>query len=239
VGGAGKHWLAYSDGFPVQAAAVPGLMAFLPPASLEPAFSFIRERSTGDLNAECAFSRPVIQSLQLIFCFEKKTGVLLEKVSPEKRPRNIVNTSCEYGTFRKFGDYTFPREVMCLEDRHKKISANVVELSLEPPMDPALLDPPAGAIELGLCAGKTIPPTLSGAAIMIPGVDPERLAWLRVWLVIDAKGRPQYVKVLRLASKDSNSRAMATLRGWHFKPGTCDGNPIPMPITMEIPSTPR
>ncbi len=240
VGGAGKHWLVYPDGFPVQAAAVPGLMAFLPSASLDLAFSFIRDRASGDVSAECAFSSPVIQGLQFVFCFEKKSGVLLEKMSPERRPRNIVSSSCEYGTFRKFGEYTFPREVMCFEDRHKKISANVVELSLEPPMDPALVDPPVGAIELGLCTGKIVSPTLSGGGIMTPGVvDPERLAWLRVWFVIDAKGKPQYVRVLRLASKDSIARAQATLRSWHFKPGTCDGNPVPMPLTMEIPSTPR
>ena len=60
--------------------------------------------------------------------------------------------------------------------------------------------------------------------------------------MIDAKGRPQYVKVLRLASKDSK---LFQFKGdghsaWlAFQARNLCGNPIPMPITMESPSTPR
>ena len=239
VGGSGKHWLASPDEFPEQANALPSLMVFLPPASLDLAFAFIRERTASDVTADCAFSRPVIENLQFVFCFEKKSGVLLERVSPEKRPRNIVRTACDYGTFRKFGDYAFPREVVCFEDRHKKISASVVELSLEPPMNPSLFDPPAGAIEIGVCSGKSMPPRLSINEFALPGLDPERVAWLRIWFVVDIKGKPQDIRVLRSAAKSSNAKTVATVRNWRFKPGTCDGTPMPTPLTMEIPSTPR
>ncbi len=239
VAGPGKHWLLYPEGFPEQAGALPGLMAYLPSASLKPEFAFIRERTGTDVTAECAYSRPVIQTLQFVFCFEKRTGALLERAYPEKRPRNVVLASCDYGTFRKFGDYAFPREVICYEDRHKKIAASVVELSLEPPMDPALFDPPAGSIELGLCSGKSERPSLSINEFMLPGVDPERIAWLRIWFVVDAKGKAQDVRVLRSADKESNAKTLTTVRSWHFKPGTCDGKPMPMPMTLEIPSTPR
>jgi hypothetical protein len=177
--------------------------------------------------------------LQFVFCFEKKSGVLLERVDPEKRLRNIVRSTCDYGTFRKFGDYVFPREVICFEDRHKKISASVVELSLEPPLDPALFDPPAGAIELGQCSGKREPPRLSINELMLPGLDPEHMAWLRIWFVVDTEGKPQNLRVLHSASKASNAKTLQSLRGWRFKPGTCDGKPMSMIMTMEIPSTPR
>ena len=239
VAGPGKHWLVYPDGFPDQAVVLPSLMAYLPSTSFKPEFAFIRERETNDVIADCAFSRPVIQNMQFIFCFEKKSGVLVGRVDPEKRPRNIVNSACQYGTFRKFGDYAFPREVVCYEDRHKKISANVVELALEPPLDPALFDPPAGAIEVGQCSGKREPPSLSMNELILPGLDPERIAWLRIWFVVDTKGKAQEIRVLHSASKVSNARALATLRNWRFKPGTCDGKPMPMPMTLEIPSTPR
>lgn len=239
VAASGKHWLVFPEGFPDQAGALPSLMAYLPSASLKLEFAFIRERIGTDVTAECAYSRPFIQSLQFVFCFEKRTGALLERVSPEKRPRNVVLASCDYGTFRTFGDYAFPREVVCYEDRHKKISVNVVELSLEPPMDPALFDPPASAIELGLCSGKSERPSLSINEFMLPGVDPERIAWLRIWFVVDIKGKAQDVRVLRSADKESNAKTLSTVRSWHFRPGTCDGKPMPMPMTLEIPSTPR
>jgi len=239
VAGPDKHWLVYPDGFPEQANVLPSLMAFLPPASLELEFSYIRERAAGDLTAECAFTRPVIQSLQFVFCFEKKSGVLLERIDPEKRLRNVVSSTCEYGTFRKFGDYAFPREARCFEDRHKKISASVVELSLEPPMDPALFDPPAGAIEVGRCSGKREAPSLSIDELEFPGLDPERIAWLRIWFVVDVKGKAQDIRVLHSASKVSNAKALETVRNWRFKPGTCDGKPMSMTMTMEVPSTPR
>ncbi len=239
VGGSGKHWLVYPDGFPDQANMLPSLMAYLPPASFNLEFAFIRERVAGNVVAECAFSQPVIQNLQVILCFEEKSGVLVERVDPEKRPRNIVNSACQYGSFRKFGDYTFPREAMCFEDLHKKISANVVELSLEPPTDPALFDPPPGAIEVGQCSGKREPPSLSMDELILPGLDPERIALLRIWFVVDAKGKAHEIRVLHSASKVANAKTLENVLLWRFKPGTCDGKPIPMIMTMEIPSTPR
>lgn len=239
VAGPGKHWIVYPDGFPDQANAVPSLMAYLPSASQKLEFAFIRERTASDVTADCAFSRPVIENLQFVFCFEKKSGVLLERVSPEKRLRNVVRNACDYGDFRKFGDYAFPREVVCFEDRHKKISANVVELSLEPPLDPALFDPPAGAIEVGQCSGKREPPRLSIDELLIPGLDPEHMAWLRIWFVVDTKGKPQNLRVLRSASKTSNEKTLKSFRNWRFKPGTCDDKPMAMTMTLEIPTTPR
>ncbi len=86
VAGPGKHWLVYPDGFADQASMLPSLMGYLPPASFKLEFAFIRERIAGDVVAECGFSQPVIQNLQVILCFEEKSGVLVERVDPEKRP---------------------------------------------------------------------------------------------------------------------------------------------------------
>jgi hypothetical protein len=81
--------------------------------------------------AECALTEPVIQNLKLAFYFGKNSGVLLQKVVPKVRPRNVMNFSCEYGAFRKFGIIGF-RARPSFEDRHRAISASVVELSTEP-----------------------------------------------------------------------------------------------------------
>jgi Gram-negative bacterial TonB protein C-terminal len=202
-------------------------------------FDSIKERAAADVTADCAFTRPLTDNVRFAFCFEKESGVLLEKVFPEKRPQNLLNLSCEYGRFQKFGDYIFPREVDCLEDRHKSITATVVELSIEHPIDPALFDPPPGAIQLGHCSTKVIPPARYVNGIMSPWLDPEDVAWLSVWLVVDEKGKPQDLRVLRTADKHAHENAWNTIRNWHFKPGTCDGKPMPMPLTLEIPSTPH
>jgi hypothetical protein len=157
VGGPGKHWLVFPDGFPYQAEQLPTLMAGVPPPSIQIAFASVSERALGDFKVECAYSKPAIGDRSFAFCFEKKSGVLLEKVLPEERPRNVVSHSCDYGLFRKFEDHWFPREVACYEDRHKTIYADVVDLSRDSQMDPALFETPKGGIELGDCSGKIIP----------------------------------------------------------------------------------
>jgi hypothetical protein len=174
VGGPDKHWLLFPDAFPAQADRLPILMAYLPPDDLELTFASVSEHISGDVSADCAVSKPLSGDSRFAFCFEKKSGALLEKTFPEKRPRNLVNFSCEYGKFLKFGGYRFPREVACFEDRHSTISANVVDLSLEPPMDPALFDPPTGSIELGRCSGKAIPLTITGSSVALPAPNMDR-----------------------------------------------------------------
>ena len=239
VGVLNKHWLVFPDAFPRQANKLATVMAFLPPASLDLVFDSVNERTAADLTADCAFAKPAMDNFRFAFCFEKKTGLLLEKVFPEKRPQNLLSLSCEYGKFQKFGNYTFPREINCFEDRHKSITATVVELSIASPVDPALFDPPPGAIQLGYCSTKTIPPARYANAIMPPWVDPENVVWLEVWFVVDEKGKPQDLRVLRTVDKHTHENAWNTVQSWRFKPGTCDGKPMPMPLTLEIPSAPH
>jgi hypothetical protein len=239
VGGPDKHWLLFPDAFPPQADRLPLVMAYLPPDDLELTFASVSEHVSGDVSADCAVSQPLSGDTRFAFCFEKKSGALLEKTSPEKRPRNLVNFSCEYGKFLKFGDYRFPREAVCFEDRHSSISANVVELSLEPPMDPALFDPPTGSIELGRCSGNATPPTITGSSMAFPAPNMDRVSWVRVWFVVDPKGKPQNLRVLRTVAKGSNESASNILHSLHFKSATCDGKPIPMAMTLELPFTPK
>jgi hypothetical protein len=238
VGGSDKHWLLYPDGFPMKAFNLPAMMAVVPPASWHLDFASIRERSVPGVTAECAYTTPVLENRPYVFCFEKKSGVLLDAVLPQKRPRNVVSFSCEYGSFHTFGDYAFPREALCFEDRHKTISAKVVELSVEPSPDPALFTPPPGAVEMGQCSGKTLPPAFSSDMLRFPGLDMDRVSWLRIWFVVDAKGRPQNVRFLRSMREKPYENASKIVQSWHLTAGTCDGKPMPMPMTVELPFTP-
>lgn len=232
--GVDKRWIAFPDRFPRRAARLPYLMDLIPP-STELHFTSVAEKPAGDLVAECAITTPVIQKNSMAFCFEKKSGVLLEKVIPESRPRNLVDFSCEYGLFRKFGNYTFPREVMCFEEHHKTISAQVVDLAPVSEPDPLLLAPPAGAIALSHCSGKSVAPTLNGREEIFYGIDPDNVGWMTVWFVVDEKGRPQYLKILRSPENSSLEKALKTVEGLRFKAGTCEGKPIAMPLSFEFP----
>ena len=239
VGGLDKQWLIDPDGFPTRAEKLAAMMAVLPPASRSFDFASITEHEMRNVTAECVTTKPLAGNLPFTFCFEKETGMLLERIVPEKRPLNLVAFSCEYGSFGKFGDYWFPRQIRCFEDRHKSISADVAELSIETPIDPTLFDAPKDAIELGRCSGKTVPPSPPTLPALPPGLQLEFERRIRLWSVIDTKGRPQYLKVLPPARKDSNESVLNWVQHWNFSPGTCDGKPIPMELTMDVPAAAR
>jgi hypothetical protein len=235
VGGTGKHWIQFADGFPIQAERVPILMAFLPPASLPLRFDKISEVTRRDLAAECAYTKFNAEKSRSAFCFDKKSGVLLQRGLPQLRLRSVVAFGCEYGSFRAFGQYVFPREVACFEDQHKSIRAEVVELNSQPMVEAALFEPPPGAVEIPECTGKVLAPFLVTRGFTTPNWDPDRVRWLPVWFLVDAKGNVQHLRLLRSADKTSYQDAMNVIQGWSFVAGKCNGKPMAMPYTAEVP----
>ncbi|MGA2856326.1 MAG: TonB family protein [Candidatus Sulfotelmatobacter sp.] len=237
IGGVGKHWILHPDGFPSQASRLPAVMTPIPAASSHFDFASITESSTSDVVAECAFTKPAADNQKSAFCFDKNGGVLLQKASPERRPRNLVSFSCEYGSFRKFGDYWFPREVVCFEDRHKTIEAKVVDLLAEPSPDPALFTAPSGAIELGLCSVDMKPPVAVSTPEPAPpsgSRDEVNRVAVTLSLVVDTKGKPQNVRVLRPGRKNFDDAALDAVRRWRFKPATCDGTPMSTEVNVVV-----
>jgi hypothetical protein len=234
VGGTGKHWILVPDGFPLQANKLPTLMTFLPPPSPPLAFDKISEVTTRDLAAECVYTKLTAEKSRSAFCFDKKSGVLMERVSPEVRLRNVISFACEYGRFRDFGQYVFPHEVACFEDQHKSIRAEVVELNSQPVVDAALFEPPPGAAEIPECSGKIVAPFLVSRGFTTPNWDPDRVRWLPVWFLVDAKGKVQHLRLLRSADKTAYQDAVNTIQGWSFVAGVCNGQPMAMPYTAEV-----
>ena len=90
VGGPDKQWLLDPDEFPSQANKLAALMSVLPPPSRHFYFASISEREMREVTAECAESKPAAAKVPFAFCFEKKSGMLLDRVSPETRPLNVV-----------------------------------------------------------------------------------------------------------------------------------------------------
>jgi len=238
VGSPTRHWLLDSvKDFPEQAARVTGLMELLPPSSANFEFESVVEHAEPEPVAQCAITKRDAAHTVRAFCFDKKSGLLLGRISPEVRPRNVVDYSCSYGTFQKFGKYWFPREMACFVDRHRKIEAKVTELEPEPSPDRALFTPPAGAIELGRCPVDPLPPRVASTPMVIFPLGVRReVSQVMVWLVVDTKGKPQDAKVVRPGNKSLDEMALRAVRDWRFKPATCNGEPMPMPISVEVSS---
>ncbi len=156
VGGVRRRWVLDSDkNIPGTAAALPDLLNIFPSRELTFDFESVTESTETSAGSECVVTRADSQQQKYAFCFDKKSGALLNRAWPEVRPRNTVNVSCLYAIFRKFGESWVPREMACFEDKHRLIDAKVEELSVEASPDPLLFTPPRGAIEL--CLGVTAP----------------------------------------------------------------------------------
>jgi TonB family protein len=112
---------------------------------------------------------------------------------------------------------------------------NIVELSAEASPDIALFTPPAGAIEMGNCLVKPEPPKpVSTPDPRFPMGSRDRSAMVTLSLIVDAKGKTQYVRVTRSGGKSFDDQAASTVRDWKFKPATCNGEPVGTQISVEI-----
>jgi TonB family protein len=238
IGGPTRHWLLDSgNDFPEPAARVSDLMDLLPPSSANLEFESVVERAEHEPVAQCAITKRDSAHPARAFCFEKKSGILLERISREGRPRNVVDYACSYGGFEKFGNYWFPREMVCFEDRHRKVEAKVTALETEPSPDLALFAPPPEAIELGRCPVDPLPPRAVSTSIGFPFGIQHEIPRVMVWLVVDAKGKPQNAKVVRPGDKKLDETALRAVRDWKFRPATCNGEPMSMAINVEVSSS--
>jgi TonB family protein len=236
VGGRNRRWLLDSGGdFPDTAAGLPDLINIFPAANRTFDFESITSGKDEKSTAECAITKPGRRNEKSAFCFDKKSGALTEKLWPEVRPMNIVSDSCLYSIFRKFGEFWFPREMACFEESHKKIDVTVEELALEPAPDTALFTPAVGAKELAECQGMQVPPLIEDKAQVYfpkgegPGFNPVLLS-----LVVNREGAVEDLKVKRSGGPKFDEQALKAVRRWRYKPGTCDGEAMPIAINVEI-----
>jgi len=159
----------------------------------------------------------------------------VENIVPQWVGRQIADYSCSYLQFQKFGDYLFPREIVCFEDGHRKLEAKVEELSPVQSPDAALFTPPAGALETGNCSEDLVMPrgmTTPHPAIPL-GIQDQRVSVV-LSMVVDIKGNPQDLKIARSGGKQFDDAVMATVPGWRFWPATCGGKPMASAINIEL-----
>ena len=57
---------------------------------------------------------------------------------------------------------------------------------------------------------------------------------VRLSVLVDADGAPREIRVVTTADPRLNQMAMEAVGKWRFKPGTKDGQPVPMLVTIEV-----
>jgi hypothetical protein len=101
VGSPTRHWLLDSvKDFPEQAARVTGLMELLPPSSANFAFESVVEHAELEPVAQCAITKRDAAHTVRTFCFDKKSGLLLGRISPEVRPGTSWTIPAHTAPFR-------------------------------------------------------------------------------------------------------------------------------------------
>ena len=55
-----------------------------------------------------------------------------------------------------------------------------------------------------------------------------------LWLVVNAQGLPEQIKVKRSIDSGLDPNAVDTVKRWKFEPATRDGNPVAVAINVEV-----
>ena len=228
-----KLWLLDVGNLPSQALRMADLLRVAPrPSQLK--VDSIVDRRDNHPPEDCLIMKGGPRDGKFGFCFDKLSGIIIEKVSPEIRPRNAGDYSCVYGRFRQFETFWFPNEIACYRDRHHDIDVDVTELSEETSPNLAQFTPPSGAIELANCLTSIVPPKAvsTNTIALPPDFSSDQTALVE--LLIDIHGKPQDIHVLQSGGKRTDEAAVATVRNWRFKPATCDGEAVPVQIRTNI-----
>jgi TonB family protein len=237
IGGPDKYWLI--DGgkdLPEEAARVSTIVDMFPKRSAIFEFETITDYNP---TTQCAVTKAKGEKhRKQAFCFDKDKRVLKESVAPRVFAANVTDYSCRYNQFWKFGDYWFPHEMVCFMDGRQRLEAKVVGLSFEPSPEATLFTLPAGAVEIGDCSVAPVPPkalsTPAPRSMLLPSQLADYQYSVVVRMVIDTKGKPRNLRITRSGGKESDDIALRTVRAWDFKPGTCKGEPMAVPNSVEM-----
>ena len=232
IGGPYKIWLQDTgDELPEQVKRLPGSVAITPPAGSKQQFDSIMPFATNEPEIECAITIDPIRKEKGAFCFHTMSGVVTQKIEAFTIGRRVVDYKCDYSGFQEFGQKTYPREMVCRVEGHRKIEAKVVDLSAQASMDPGLFTPPVDAVEVDTCPGKFKMPDPKSTLLNVNSLTEGTVT---IGFVIDVKGNTQNVRVVQTAGKKLDDRAVKGVRAWRFSPATCDGHTIQVKSTAQI-----
>jgi TonB family protein len=212
----------------------PALSAKLDFESVDPV---VNRQAANERATRCAITKGAGSSRERsALCFDQEIGALVQYTIPQWARYHLTDLACGYGEFKKFGEQWFPREIICRQGGHRQMEVHVAELDAETFNDAKLFDPPAGSIELGRCSAGEVSPKLDYArGPMEPAGNPGRTSGVTVRLVVDVKGKPQDVKVVRSGGDKFDKQAIELVHGWQFRAATCNGQPMAKQIEVLVP----
>lgn len=191
----------------------------------------------GQRGVRCAITKPAESSsnAKSALCVERATGALVEYRVPQWGRYHLTEFACSYGEFQRFGSQWFPYAMTCRQGGHWQTEVHVTELTTQNFNDAKLFVPPAGATELGRCmAGEVAAKPDYTPAPVLPAGLRERVSPVPMRLVVDAKGEPEDIQVVRPSNKSLDEMAVGTVGRWRFKPATCNGEPMAQRIEFEV-----
>ncbi len=195
----------------------------------------IRDESVQGVPARCIELKAQQRLGKETLCVDAQSGVLLLSKTPSLWMGQKSEYVCEYGEYEKFADRMYPRHMRCVEGRRSGIEVRVLELSTEPSPDAASFTPPAGATELANCPGTVqAPKALQTPDPQYPKGEREPRSPEVIYLIVGVDGKPRDLRVAHSLGKAFDSRALEAVRRWVFKPATCNGDPVPVPVNVEL-----
>ncbi|MGA7967574.1 MAG: energy transducer TonB [Terriglobales bacterium] len=197
----------------------------------------VNQQAANERATRCAITKAAGSSQERsALCFDQTIGVLVQYTVPQWARYHITDFACSYGEFKKFGDQWFPYEITCRQGGHRQMEVQVAALDAENFNDVKLFEPPAGSIELGRCIAGEVSPKLDYArSPMELAGNPGRISSVTVRLVVDIKGKPQDVKIVRSGGDKFDRQAIELVRGWQFRAATCNGQPMAKQIEVQVP----
>jgi TonB family protein len=233
-----KFFVTESDpSLPQKATRVEFATSLFPARTANFRFESIRDRSPGESATKCAITAPIgARRVRHAFCFDTLQGELVESIAPSLVHERLTDLSCQYSNFNKFGNQWFPHDMECLQSGHHLMEVHVVDLASNSTADPAtLLTPPRGAIELGRCMAGAVPPRADSTPPPIrPAGLRDRTSSVTVRMVVDRTGNPEDIHVIESGGKPFDDQAVGAVQRWHFKPATCNGEPIASQIDYAV-----
>lgn len=233
VGSGKKRWiLDTSDEIPGISPAF-GTLMHLVGVHQEPIkVAAVREQSLQGVPARCVELKGADKET---LCTDAQNGQLLLSRALTFWTGKKSERTCRYGDYQPFGDRTFPHHIQCAIEGHSEIDIRILDLSAEPSPEESLFATPAGAREFANCPGKlSAPRVLHAPDPEYPQGSPQPALPDVIGLTVGSDGRARDMKPIRSMGKRFDDKAMAAVGQWTFQPAMCDGEPVTVPITVEV-----
>lgn len=191
-----------------------------------------KKRRISGREAYCAELKDL--NRESVACFDAQSGVLLHYESMWGGFANVTRESAEFSDYTAFGNKLFPRKMTLARGEKTLIEATIESVQDWSP-DPAMLTAPAGYVARRICDLKLLKPPRptqhpdphypdGGIGSAMPVVQ----------VLLDEKGNVRDSQIQYSAGAGFDDEALKAVKNWKFMPATCDGEPIELPVSVQV-----